>query len=156
MRTVQALSIASDILMHFRKSATIVAPMRIEITSIFVDDQAKALDFYTEKLGFHKKHDVAAGDYRWLTVVDPENPDGVQLLLEPNQHPAARDYQAGIKKDGIPATQFYVDDVQAEFDRLKAAGVNFIMEPTDVGPSVIAILDDTVGNLIQIVHLKGA
>ncbi|ANE02871.1 VOC family protein [Corynebacterium crudilactis] len=129
--------------------------MRIEITSVFVDDQAKALDFYTTKLGFTLKNDVEAGEYRWLTVVDPDNPDGVQLLLEPNQHPAATSYQAGIKKDGIPATQFYVDDVQEEYDRLTAAGVKFTLEPTDVGPSVIAILDDTVGNLIQLVHIKG-
>lgn len=128
--------------------------MRIEITSVFVDDQAKALDFYATKLGFDLKNDVSAGEYRWLTVVDPENPNGVQLLLEPNQHPDATTYQAGIKRDGIPATQFFVDDLQAEFDRLKAAGVEFTMEPTDIGPSIIAMLDDTVGNLIQIVQLK--
>ncbi|CAF18675.1 Glyoxalase/Bleomycin resistance protein/Dioxygenas [Corynebacterium glutamicum ATCC 13032] len=140
--------------LHNVSFGTILATMRIEITSVFVDDQAKALDFYTTKLGFELKHDVTAGDYRWLTVVDPENPDGVQLLLEPNQHPDAATYQAGIKRDGIPATQFYVDDVQEEYDSLKDKGVDFIMEPTDVGPSVIAILDDTVGNLIQIVQLK--
>ncbi|ALC04621.1 lactoylglutathione lyase or related lyase [Corynebacterium deserti GIMN1.010] len=128
--------------------------MRIEITSVFVDDQTKALDFYTNKLGFELKHDVSAGDYRWLTVVDPQNPDGIQLLLEPNQHPAATSFQAAIKKDNIPATQFYVDDVQAEYDRLVAEGVEFVMGPTNVGPSDIAIFDDTVGNLIQIVHLK--
>lgn len=97
---------------------------------------------------------METGDYRWLTVVSPENPEGVQLLLEPNQHPAASNYQAGIKQDGIPATQFYVDDVQSEFERLKALGVEFTLETMDVGPSVIAIFDDTVGNLIQIVTLK--
>lgn len=140
--------------MHNPHEVAILAPMRIEIASVFVDDQAKALDFYTSKLGFEKKHDVEAGDYRWLTVVSPENPEGVQLLLEPNQHPAASSYQAGIKQDDIPATQFYVDDVQAEFERLKALGVEFTLEPMDVGPSVTAIFDDTVGNLIQIVTLK--
>lgn len=128
--------------------------MRIEITSVFVDDQARALEFYTGTLGFRKKHDVAAGDYRWLTVVSPENPDGVELLLEPNQHPAARSFQDSIRQDGIPFTQFYVDDVRAEFDRLRALGVTFTMEPTDVGPSVIAVFDDTCGNLIQLVALK--
>lgn len=140
--------------MHNPHEVAILAPMRIEIASVFVDDQTKALDFYTSKLGFEKKHDVEAGDYRWLTVVSPENPEGVQLLLEPNQHPAASSSQAGIKQDGIPATQFYVDDVQSEFERLKALGVEFTLEPMDVGPSVIAIFDDTVGNLIQIVTLK--
>lgn len=128
--------------------------MRIGITSVFVDDQAKALDFYTTKLGFHKKTDVSAGEYRWLTVVDPENPDGVELLLEPAAHPAAKPFMEAIKQDGIPFTQFYVEDVQAEYDRLQALGVQFTMEPTDVGPSVIAVLDDTCGNLIQIVALK--
>lgn len=128
--------------------------MRIGITSVFVEDQAKALDFYTTKLGFEKKADVSAGDYRWLTVVSPDNPDGVELLLEPAAHPAAKPFMDGIKKDGIPFTQFYVDDVQAEYDRLQELGVEFTMEPTDVGPSVITVLDDTCGNLIQLVALK--
>lgn len=128
--------------------------MRIEITSVFVDDQAKALEFYTGILGFRKKTDVAAGDYRWLTVVSPENPGGVELLLEPNQHPAAGSFQDSLRQDGIPFTQFYVDDVQAEFERLRDLGVTFTMEPTDIGPSVIAVLDDTCGNLIQLVALK--
>lgn len=128
--------------------------MRIGITSVFVEDQAKALDFYTTKLGFEKKADVSAGDYRWLTVVSPDNPDGVELLLEPAVHPAAKPFMDGIKKDGIPFTQFYVDDVQAEYDRLQELGVEFTMEPTDVGPSVITVLDDTCGNLIQLVALK--
>lgn len=128
--------------------------MRIGITSVFVEDQAKALDFYTTKLGFEKKADVSVGDYRWLTVVSPDNPDGVELLLEPAAHPAAKPFMDGIKKDGIPFTQFYVDDVQAEYDRLQELGVEFTMEPTDVGPSVITVLDDTCGNLIQLVALK--
>ena len=131
-----------------------MAGMRIGITSVFVEDQAKALDFYTTKLGFEKKADVSAGDYRWLTVVSPDNPDGVELLLEPAAHPAAKPFMDGIKKDGIPFTQFYVDDVQAEYDRLQELGVEFTMEPTDVGPSVITVLDDTCGNLIQLVALK--
>lgn len=128
--------------------------VRIGITSVFVNDQARALEFYTEKLGFQKKTDVSAGDHRWLTVVSPDKPDGVELLLEPATHPAAAPFMEGIKKDGIPFTQFYVDDVRKEYDRLLALGVEFTLEPTDVGPSTIAIFDDTCGNLIQIVALN--
>jgi catechol 2,3-dioxygenase-like lactoylglutathione lyase family enzyme len=124
--------------------------MRINVTSVFVDDQAKALGFYTDKLGFVKKTDMPAGEFRWLTVVSPDEPDGVELLLEPNDHPAARAYQQAIVADGIPATSFAVDDVQAEFDRLSAKGVAFVQPPTAMGPVTTAVLDDTCGNLIQI------
>jgi catechol 2,3-dioxygenase-like lactoylglutathione lyase family enzyme len=123
--------------------------MRINVTSVFVDDQAKALDFYTDKLGFLKKTDMPAGEFRWLTIVSPEAPDGVELLLEPNDHPAAQAYQQAIVADGIPAMSFAVDDVQAEFDRLSAKGVTFVQPPTEMGPVTTAILDDTCGNLIQ-------
>ena len=124
--------------------------MRINITSVFVDDQAKALDFYTDKLRFVLKTDVPAGAFRWLTVVSPEAPDGTELLLEPNDHPAAQAFQQAIVADGIPATSFAVEDVQAEYERLTAAGVTFTQAPTDMGPVTIAVLDDTCGNLIQI------
>ena len=130
--------------------------MRIHVTSVFVDDQARALDFYTEKLGFVKKTDVPAGDHRWLTVVSPEATDGVELLLEPNAHPAAQAYQEALVADGIPATSFAVDDVQGEFDRLTAAGVTFVQPPTDMGPVTTAVLDDTCGNLIQIAAMPAA
>ena len=127
--------------------------MRIYVSSVFVDDQAKALAFYTDTLGFVKKTDMPAGEARWLTVVSPEAPDGVELLLEPNAHPAAQAYQQALVADGIPATSFAVDDVQAEFDRLSAAGVTFVQPPTEMGPVTTAVLDDTCGNLIQIVAL---
>ncbi len=125
--------------------------MRIVLTSVFVDDQDKALEFYTEKLGFVKKRDVAAGQYRWLTVVSPEDQNGTELVLEPNDNPAASTYQQAIFAQGIPATSFAVSDVRAEYERLKALGVTFTTEPTEVMPHVtIAVLDDTCGNLIQI------
>ena len=127
--------------------------MKIKITSVFVEDQAKALTFYIDKLGFVKKTDVSAGAYRWLTVVSPEDKEGTELLLEPNENPAAKQYQEAIAKQGIPATQFFVEDVQKEYDRLKGLGVEFTMEPTKVTGSTIAIFNDTCGNLIQIVHL---
>ncbi|SFB28350.1 Catechol 2,3-dioxygenase [Lentibacillus halodurans] len=124
--------------------------MRIKITSVFVEDQEKALQFYTEVLGFQKKMDMPAGDYKWLTVVSPEDPDGVELLLEPNDNDAAKTYQKVIYEQGIPITSFVVDDIHAEYDRLKKHGVEFSMEPTDAGPVMFAIFDDTCGNLIQI------
>ncbi|MFE7515185.1 VOC family protein [Streptomyces sp. NPDC057540] len=127
--------------------------MRIHVTSVFVDDQDKALGFYTEKLGFVKKTEVPLGDYRWLTVVSPEAPEGTELLLEPDAHPAARTYAHALMADGIPATSFAVDDVRAEYERLRALGVRFTQEPTEAGPVVTAVLDDTCGNLIQIVQL---
>ena len=128
--------------------------IRITITSVFVDDQAKALAFYTEKLGFTKKTDVPAGGARWLTVVSPADPDGVELLLEPDGHPAARPFKDALVADGIPFTQFAVDDVYAEVERLKGLGVEFTQDATDMGPVVTAVLDDTCGNLIQIATMK--
>ncbi|MEV2237961.1 VOC family protein [Micromonospora sp. NPDC049891] len=128
--------------------------MRIHVTSVFVDDQAKALAFYTEKLGFLKKTDVPAGEARWLTVVSPADPDGVELLLEPAGHPAAAPFQQALVADGIPFTSFVVDDVHAEVERLKGLGVEFTQEATDLGPVVTAVLDDTCGNLIQIATMK--
>ena len=124
--------------------------MRITLTSVLVDDQAKALAFYTDVLGFVTKADIPAGDFRWLTVVSPDAPDGPELLLEPDQHPAAKPFKAALHADGIPATSFTVDDVQAEFERLTAAGVRFTQEPAEMGPVTTAVLDDTCGNLIQI------
>ncbi|WP_172900384.1 VOC family protein [Micromonospora echinospora] len=128
--------------------------MRINVTSVLVDDQAKALAFYTEKLGFIKKTDVPAGGARWLTVVSPADPDGVELLLEPDGHPAAGPFKNALVADGIPYTQFAVDDVYAEVERLKGLGVEFTQEATDLGPVVVAVLDDTCGNLIQIAAMK--
>ncbi|MFE7429836.1 VOC family protein [Streptomyces sp. NPDC057545] len=126
--------------------------MRIHLTSVFVDDQAKALHFYTDVLGFVKKHDVPVGEARWLTVVSPEDPGGTELLLEPSGHPAVRPYKDALVQDGIPATSFAVDDVRAEFDRLRTLGVHFTQEPLEMGRVTTAVFDDTCGNLIQIVH----
>ena len=125
--------------------------MRITLTNVIVDDQAKALAFYTEVLGFQKHHDMPVGDYSWLTVISPEQPDGPELLLEPAAHPAARTSRDALTADGIPSAQFTVDDVHAEHVRLSAAGVAFTLPPTDVGTVVMAVFDDTCGNLIQIV-----
>jgi catechol 2,3-dioxygenase-like lactoylglutathione lyase family enzyme len=127
--------------------------MRIYVTSVFVDDQRKALDFYTDVLGFQKKRDIPLGSASWLTVVSPEQPDGTELLLEPSDHPAVRPYKKALVEDGIPATSFAVDDVQAEFDRLRSKGVRFTQEPTQMGAVTTAVFDDTCGNLIQIVQL---
>lgn len=128
--------------------------MRIHVTSVFVDDQAKALDFYTNTLGFTKKRDVPLGSASWLTVVSPDQPDGTELLLEPSDHPAVKPYKKkALVQDGIPATSFAVDDVQAAFDRLRSKGVRFTQEPTEMGPVTTAVFDDTCGNLIQIVEL---
>ena len=124
--------------------------MRINLTSVLVDDQDKALRFYTEVLGFVKKTEVPLGQHRWLTVVSPEAPDGVELVLEPDEHPAAKPFKAALVADGIPYTSFAVADVHAEFDRLKGLGVTFTQEPTVMGPVTTAVLDDTCGNLIQI------
>jgi catechol 2,3-dioxygenase-like lactoylglutathione lyase family enzyme len=128
--------------------------IRINLTSVLVDDQAKALAFYTEKLGFLPKTDVPTGEARWLTVVSPADPDGVELLLEPDGHPAAGPFKEALAADGIPFTQFAVDDVYAEVERLKALGVVFTQDATDYGPVVTAVLDDTCGNLIQLAALK--
>jgi len=127
--------------------------MKIKLTSIFVNDQNKALDFYTKNLGFVKKADIGAGKYRWLTVVSAEDPNGPQLHLEPNDNPAARTYQESIFKQGIPMTMFFVDDIQKEYQKLKKLGMKFTMEPTKTPGSTIARFDDTVGNLIQITQL---
>ncbi|MDI9883244.1 VOC family protein [Streptomyces sp. HNM0645] len=125
--------------------------MKIHLTGVFVDDQAKALRFYTEILGFVKKHDVPVGKQdRWLTVVSPEEPGGTELLLEPARHPAARTYRDTLVEDGIPLAQFAVDDVEAEYERLSALGVRFTQKPLEMGPVTTAVLDDTCGNLIQI------
>ncbi|MEV6318695.1 VOC family protein [Streptomyces sp. NPDC051776] len=126
--------------------------MKIHLSSVFVDDQAKALRFYTEMLGFLKKTDVPVGEDRWLTVVSPEDPDGTELLLEPDGHPAVKPYKAALVEDGIPAASFAVEDVHAEFDRMRGLGVHFTQEPLEMGPDTTAVLDDTCGNLIQIVH----
>jgi len=128
--------------------------MRIRLTSLFVDDQAKALKFYTEILGFVKKSDVTAGSYRWLTVVSPEERDGTQLLLEPNSNPAAKSYQDSIFKQGIPAAMFFVDDVQRDFERLKGRGVKFTKAPTRTPGSTIVVFEDTCGNLIQLTQMS--
>ena len=124
--------------------------MKIVITSVFVDDQEKALRFYTDVLGFEKKHDIPMGQFRWLTVVSPGDANGVELLLEPDQHPAVGPFKRALVEDGIPVTSFGVDDVQAEFDRLRSAGVHFTQPPGAMGPVTTAVLDDTCGNLIQI------
>jgi catechol 2,3-dioxygenase-like lactoylglutathione lyase family enzyme len=125
-------------------------PMRIVVTSVLVDDQAKALDFYTDVLGFQKKADIPMGEARWLTVVSPQDPDGTELLLEPDAHPAARPFKNALVEDGIPYTSFGVDDVKAEFSRLRDRGVRFTQEPLEMGPVTTAVFDDTCGNLIQI------
>jgi predicted enzyme related to lactoylglutathione lyase len=125
--------------------------MKIRYTSLFVNDQDKALKFYTETLGFVKKSDITAGKYRWLTVVSPDDQSGTELVLEPNDNPAAKTYQKAIFEQNIPATSFGVSDVRAEHERLKKLGVRFTMEPTEVMENVtIAVFDDTCGNLIQI------
>ena len=144
------LSILSAAILRKRWRDKETTEMRIELTSVFVDDQDKALAFYTEVLGFEKKVDIPMGGPRWLTVVSPENPDGTQLVLEPDSHPAAKPFKQALVADGIPLTSFGVDDVEAEFERLRALGVEFHKEPTVMGPVTIAIFHDTCGNLIQI------
>ncbi|MBU0982399.1 MAG: VOC family protein [candidate division Zixibacteria bacterium] len=130
-------------------SEVLKSGLKIKLASVFVDDQDKALTFYTETLGFVKKTDIPVGEYRWLTVVSPADPDGTELLLEPNVNPAAATYQKAIYNQGIPATLLFVADIQAEFARLSALGVRFTQEPTEVGTTTIAVFDDTCGNLIQ-------
>jgi catechol 2,3-dioxygenase-like lactoylglutathione lyase family enzyme len=128
--------------------------MRINVTSVMVNDQKKALQFYTEVLGFQKKTDVPMGEFSWLTLVSPEQPDGVELLLEPAQHPAVKPFRDAMVADGIPWTSFAVDDIQAEYDKLSAKDVRFTQPPVDHGPVVTAVLDDTCGNLIQLCEEK--
>lgn len=125
--------------------------MRINITSVLVDDQDKALAFYTDVLGFVKKEDVPLGEAKWLTVVSPEDPDGPELLLEPDTHPAVKPFKQALVEDGIPFTQFAVDDVHAEFERLRTLGVRFTQQPAAMGEVTTAVLDDTCGNLIQLI-----
>lgn len=126
--------------------------MRIAMTSIFVDDQEKALKFYTDTLGFVTKHNVPVGEDRWLTVTSADKPDGAELLLEPNGHPAVAPFTQALVADGIPFAQFAVDNVEAEYARLRRLGVRFTQEPTTMGPVTTAVFDDTCGNLIQIIH----
>ena len=125
----------------------------ITTTSVLVDDQARALDFYTNTLGFVKKTDMPAGEFRWLTVVGPDARDGVELLLEPDEHPAAKVFKAALVEDGIPFTSFGVSDAAAEYERLSALGVRFTQPPMAMGPVTTAVLDDTCGNLIQIASM---
>jgi len=127
--------------------------MRIKWTTLYVDDQEKALQFYTDKLGFQKKADFSQGNYRWLTVASPEDPEGVELLLESNANPAGKAFQEALRGQGQPAAQFLVNDVQAEHDRLAGKGVKFTMPVTSTTGSIIAVLEDTCGNLIQLTHL---
>jgi predicted enzyme related to lactoylglutathione lyase len=127
--------------------------VKIKVTSIYVDDQDKALRFYTDVLGFVKKTDVTQGPFRWLTVASPEEPDGTELQLAPNDNPAAQAYQRAMFEQGQPAAMFYVDDVQHEYERMNALGADFTMPPTKVTGSTIAMVNDTSGNLIQITAL---
>ena len=124
--------------------------MRINVTSVLVDNQDKALRFYTDVLGFVKKTEISLGDAKWLTVVSPDDPDGVELLLEPDAHPAAKPFKEALVSDGIPYTSFAVDDVQAESERLHELRVRFTQQPMEAGPVTTAVFDDTCGNLIQI------
>jgi catechol 2,3-dioxygenase-like lactoylglutathione lyase family enzyme len=128
--------------------------MRINLTSVLVDDQRKALRFYTDVLGFVKKSEISLGEAYWLTVISAEQPDGPELLLEPDGHPAAKPFKQALVEDGIPFTSFAVDDVQAEYERLRSRGVTFTQEPTEMGPVTTAVFDDTCGNLIQIAAQK--
>jgi catechol 2,3-dioxygenase-like lactoylglutathione lyase family enzyme len=129
--------------------------MKIKLNSIFVDNQDKALKFYTETLGFVKKHEIPIGAFRWLTVVSPQGPDDLELVLEPNANPAAKTFQESLLKQGIPITAFEVENIRKEFERLKGLGVVFTMEPTNAGPVTIAIFSDTCGNLIQLYQPPG-
>jgi catechol 2,3-dioxygenase-like lactoylglutathione lyase family enzyme len=124
--------------------------MKIKLSSVLVDDQDKALKFYTEVLGFVKKMDMPVGKFKWLTVVSPEGPDDIELLLEPNENPAAKTFQEAIFKQGIPLTAFAVEDIQKEYERMKKLGVVFSKEPTKMGPTTVAVFNDTCGNLIQL------
>lgn len=130
--------------------------MRIYLTGIFVDDQDKAEAFYCNILGFQVKHNIPMGEFRWLTLVSPEQPDGTELLLEPSNHAAVPPYRAALKADGIPAHSFQVDDLDAEHARLSGLGVNFTVAPMDAGPVRMAVLDDTCGNLIQLIEMVDA
>jgi len=129
--------------------------VKLQTVSIFVDDQQRALDFYTGRLGFEVSADIPMGEHRWLTVVDPQNPSGTQLSLEPKDHPAVRPFTDALVSDGIPFCVLGVDDVRAEYDRLVALGETFTQPPTAMGPVIIAVLDDTCGNLVQLAQFTG-
>ncbi|WP_422749618.1 VOC family protein [Mycobacterium sp. WMMD1722] len=128
--------------------------MIINLTSVLVDDQDRALAFYTQMLGFQPYRDIPMGEHRWITVVSPQRPEGPELVLEPDQHPAARAFKEALVADGIPFTSFAVDDVAAEYERLQDLGVRFTMPPTEMGPVTTAVFEDTCGNLIQIAHYR--
>lgn len=130
--------------------------MRIHLASVFVDDQEKALRFYTDVLGFEKREDVPLGEFRWLTVVSPGEPGGTQLVLEPDAHPAVRPFKEALVADGIPFTSFAVGDVTAEYERLRGLGVTFTQPPVELGPVTAAVFEDTCGNLIQIAQRRGS
>jgi len=130
--------------------------VRINLTSVLVDDQDKALRFYTDVLGFQKKTEVPLGEHRWLTVVSAEDPDGVELVLEPDSHPAVKPFKEALVRDGIPFTSFAVDDVAKEYERLTALGVTFTQAPLTMGPVTTVVLDDTCGNLIRLAQHTGA
>jgi catechol 2,3-dioxygenase-like lactoylglutathione lyase family enzyme len=127
--------------------------MRIWVSSVLVDDQEKALAFYTDKLGFAVKHDIPMGAHRWLALVSKAQPDGTQLVLEPDEHPAAKPFKDALVADGIPCTSFQVDDLDAEFARLDALGVEFVRAPMDAGNVRMAVIDDTCGNLVQLIQM---
>jgi catechol 2,3-dioxygenase-like lactoylglutathione lyase family enzyme len=129
--------------------------VKLQTVSIFVDDQQRALDFYTGRLGFEVSADIPMGEHRWLTVVDPQNPSGTQLSLEPKDHPAVRPFTDALVSDGIPFCVLGVDDVRAEYDRLVALGETFTQPPTAMGPVIVAVLDDTCGNLVQLAQFTG-
>jgi predicted enzyme related to lactoylglutathione lyase len=133
-----------------RSKITQETDVKINLTSVMVDDQDKALRFYTDVLGFVKKTDLSMGKFKWLTVVSPEGPEEIELLLEPNAHPAAKPFQKALFEDGIPLASFAVDDIQKEYERMTKLGVAFSMKPTQMGPVTVAVFDDTCGNLIQI------
>ena len=128
--------------------------MKIKLTSVFVDDQQKALKFYTDVLGFVVKHDFPVGQFRWLTVVSPEEPEGAELLLEPSDNPAAQAFKKALFEQGIAAAAFAIDDIHAEYARLSGLGVDFRLEPTEMGSTTVALFDDTCGNLIQIYQVS--
>lgn len=129
--------------------------MKLRVLSVFVDDQQKAKAFYTDVLGFQLKHDIPMGEFSWITVVSPQDPGGPELLLEPSAHPAVKPWRDAMMEDGIPLLQLDVEDCQAEYNRLTAAGVTFTQPPTEMGPVVTAVFDDSFGNLVQLAQMKG-
>jgi catechol 2,3-dioxygenase-like lactoylglutathione lyase family enzyme len=132
----------------------ILSEMKIKLTSVFVDDQDKALKFYTDVLGFVKKREIPLGEFKFLTVASPEEPNGTELLLEPSENPATKTFKKALLEQGIPFATFFVDDLRSEYERLKKLGVKFRMDPTPMGPTIVAVLDDTCGNYIQLNQVK--